>query len=395
MNNTARPSTPGARSDLHGVARVGRRASAVLTRLQPGDIAVLDHPDLDRTSAQDLIDAGVSAVVNATSLVSGRFPSIGPEMLAAAGVLLVDRIGRDGVASIRDARTLHLSDGSVLVGDEEVARGRVVSLELVREELLRARSGLLAQLDTLTHNAAEFLRREQDLVLNGIGLPALTTSIDGRPVVVVARAGDHEAELLTVHRFVREQNPVLIAVDKAADDVLDAGLAPHVVVISPGDPDTMPTMDGLRAADDVVVCLERGGQPSMIDTLDRLGAHPLRCETSATAEDVALLLADAGHASLVVGVGVHADLQELLDRQRAGLASTYLTRLKLGHTLVDASSIPILYTGRVRTWHVLAVVLAGWLALGVALSVTPVGQVWLDELTDWLSGLVDTMQGLF
>lgn len=397
MTNSAPAGTPGAPDapTLIGTARVGRRAGSVVDRLQSGDVAVLDHSDIDVPTAQAMVDAGVAAVINAAPMISGRYPSAGPEVLARAGVLLVEQVGAETMGRIRDARTVRIGDGVVLVGGEEVGRGRELGLDELRDEMRQARSGLGAHLDTFTENAAEFLRREHDLVLNGIGLPRLTTEIDGRPVVVVARAGDHEAELSAVHRFIREQNPVLITVDKAADDILDAGLAPHIVVVSSDDPAVVPSMDGLRAADDVVVCVERGGRPQMLESLAKLGADPLRCETGATPEDVALLLADAGHARLVVGVGVHADLEELLDHRRAALASTYLTRLKLGHTLVDASSIPQLYSGRTQTWHVVLVLLAGWVALAAALAVTPVGQDWYVALGDQLSSFADTLQGLF
>jgi uncharacterized membrane-anchored protein len=370
-----------------GTARVGRRAPELLARVRRGDVAVLDHTDLDARSAEALVAAGVAAVVNAGPLLSARFPGAGPQVLAQAGVLLVDQVGEEALAQVRDGRPVRIEDTVLLVADREVGSGRRLGLEAVHDEMRRARTGLAAHLDTFAANAADFLSREQDLVLDGAGLPAVRTQIAGRAVVVVGRAGDHEAELRSVRRFVREQDPVLIAIDRAADDLAAVGLVPHVVVVPSDDPAAVPSMDRLREATDVVVRVGRGDHPGMLESLSSLGAEPLRCETSATTEDVALLIAGRSRPDLVVGVGLHADLAELLDHRRSALASTWLTRVSLGPALVDAASLPLLYTGRTRTWHVLVVLLAGWLALAAALATTPVGQDWFDHIADLLQGL--------
>ena len=380
---------------LRGPARVDRRLRNLLPRLRPGDVAVVDQVDLDRAGAQALVDAGVVAVVNAAPMISGRYPTLGPEVLARAGVVMVDRVGSQGHAAIRDGAELRLHDGCVHVGDREVAAGRLVDEATVREELEAARSGLVAQLDSFTHNSTEFLRREQDLLLHGTGVPRPSTDMADRPVVVVVPGQDHVAELAAVRRFVKEQRPVLIGVDTGADALLAAGMTPDVVVVSgrPEDDDG-PSAKALRAARDVVVQVDRGAARTATDRWDRLGVRPLRFESGATTEDAALLLADAAHASVIVGVGMHATLDEFLDRQRTGLASTYLTRLKVGPRLVDATAVPTLYSGRVRPVHVLWVLLAGLLALAVAVGTTPVGQEWADVVLARAADLIDYLQGL-
>ena len=108
-----------------------------------------------------------------------------------------------------------------------------------------------------------------------------------------------------------------------------------------------------------------------------------------------MLLADLAGASLIVSVGTHATLGEFLDRHRSGLASTFLTRLRVGPKLVDAKGVPQLYAGRVRLWHLLLVLLAGIVALLVALAATPVGQEWWDSVQTWLADPTDWFQGLF
>ena len=377
---------------LVGTARVDRRARAVVPRLRPGDVAVVDHVDMDRATAQALVDARVAAVVNASAMISGRYPNLGPQVLTDAGVLVVDRIGPEGLAAIGDGRTVRLHEGSVYAGDEPLAHGRDLDAATVALELEHARAGLVTQLETFTHNSTEFLRREQDLLLHGRGVPRLRTAIAGRPAVVVVRGHEYERELAAIRPFLREQEPVLIGVGGGADALRAAGHQPDVVVVDArAGEDELPTAKTLRAARDVVVRTDRGAGQAAVDRLERVGVRPLRFETAATPEDAGLLVADAADAALIVGVGMHATLDEFLDRQRSGLASTYLTRLKLGPKLVDAAAVPYLYSGRIRPRHVLLVLLAGLVALAAALAVTPVGHEWADQLTTWLS---DTVRGL-
>jgi uncharacterized membrane-anchored protein len=373
-----------------GTARVGKPTSTVLTRLQPGDIAVIDHVDLDRDTATALVEAGVRVVVNAAPMISGRYANLGPEVLAEAGVLLVDQLGVDGIDRIRDDQRIRVHDGVVYAvlpdGDaEELATGRALDLDQVHAEMDQARSGLVVQLDTLTHTTSEFLRREQELLLNGRGLPEITTRLAGRPVVVVAQA-DH-ADLQAVRPFVREQAPVVIAVGAAADDLLGVSWAPDVVVVTAGEPSSVPSADALRVAADVVLLAPRGSSLAEQATIEGVGVVPLLVDSSATAEDVALLLADRHEATLVVGVGLHARLEDFLDGQQVGRASTFATRLKVGSRLVDAAAVRALYTGRPRTAQLFLVVLAGLVALLAAIAVTPVGH-------EWAQGVVDRLQGL-
>ena len=387
------PTLPG----VHGPARLHRRTTSLLGRLQPGDVAVLDHLDMDRGTAQALIDAGVAAVVNASPMISGRYPNLGPELLVQAGVTVVDNAGIEVFDRVKDGTDVRIDAGAVHAGATLVATAREVTADVVRREMGQARSGLTTQLESFTHNTTEFLRREQDLLLHGHGIPETATEIAGRPVVVVARSHGWEDELRGIRAFVREQRPVLIGVDRGADALVEAGHRPDVVVLTSGR-DDLPSAAVLRKARDVVVLVEQGSPRSAIEHLERMSIRPLRFETTATTEDAALLLASTHDAALIVGVGLHATLAEFLDRRRTGLASTFLTRLKVGPDLVDASALPRLYDGAVRPRHLLGALLAGLIAVGAAISVTPVGQQWVDELAPGISStttdLIDDVRGI-
>lgn len=383
------PELPG----LIGTARVGRRTPSLLPRLRPGDIAVVDELDLDRATASALVDAGVAAVVNVQPMISGRFPNLGPELLAEAGVGLVDGIGADALSAVPDGRAVRLLDGELLAGEQVVASGRVVDADTIRDEMAQARNQMVAQLDSFVHNASEFLRREEDLLLHGGGLPTLHTRLTDRVGVVVAPAPENAAELARITRFAKEQDAVLVGVNRGADAIVKAGLKPAVVVLD--DAEALPAAATLRGAADVVVRTDSGAVSGLVESVERLGVRPRSLRTSATAEDAALLLADAAGARALVTVGMPATLEEFLDRRRPGLASTYLTRLKVGPRLVDSAVVPQLYSGRVRPWHVFVVLLAGLVAVAAAVAVTPVGQQWLHDLQPAVESLVNDLQGLF
>ncbi len=367
-----------------GTARVDRRTQLVVRRLRRGDIAVIDHLDLDRANAEALVEAGAAAVVDASPLISGRYPNLGPDVLARAGVLMVDGVGPEALRAIPDGATVRIHEGQVYVGEERVATGRVLTADDVVTEMDRARGGLPTQLESFTHNTTEFLRREQDLLLHGQGLPTLRTPLEGRSVVVVVPGYDYREDLRRLRRFVREQRPVLVGVDGGADAIVAAGHRPDIVVVGEaglaqdgGPADRVAVSDkALRLARDVVVHTDASGRAVGSDRLERIGVRTQVVGTSATTEDAALLLLDGSRAALLVAVGTHATLDELLDRQRAGLASTFLTRLRIGPKLVDAKAVHQLYAGRVRIWHLVLVLLAGLAALAVAIAATPVGADW-------------------
>ncbi|MDT9592228.1 putative cytokinetic ring protein SteA [Nocardioides zeae] len=380
-----------------GPVRVGRRVTTLVPRLRAGDVALLDLVDMDQATAQSLVDAGVAAVLNVQPMVSGRFPNRGPQVLVDAGLPVVDSLGEGVLKLVRDGAAVRVHEGAVHVegAEEPVATGREVDAELVARLLAEAREGLTSQLDTFTHNASEFLRREQDLLLHGRGIPDVDAPIAERPVVVVVRNESSDDVLRSLKRFLTEQRPVLVGVDRAADDLLAAGRPADVVVLSSGIDAALPSTKALKAATDVIAVVPEGISREAAAQLDRLGVRPRKVQTRATAEDVALLIADRERASVIVGVGVSATLPDFLDRQRAGLASTYLTRLRVGGRLVDASTVPTLYSGSIRPVHLLVLALVGLLVVVAAISVTPVGQMWGEDVAASFGSVVDYLQGLF
>lgn len=383
--------TAAAPPGVTGLARVGKDPATLVAQLQEGDVAVIDHVDLSSDTATAMVEAGVAAVLNAAPMISGRYANLGPEVLADAGVPMVDQLGAEAVGRIRDAAKVRVHDGTVYAvrpdGEaDELAAGRVVDLERLRSQMAQARRVLLSRVDGLAQTTGEFLRREPELLLRGDGLPRLSTVVDGRPVVVVSEP-DH-SELQAVAGFVRAQGPVVVAVGRAADDLLGMGWVPDVVVVTAGEPASVPSADALRTARDVVLIATRGSSLVEQATIESIATGPpLLVDTSAGGEDVALLLAEHHGATLVVGVGLQVRLQTLLEGEQPVAASTFVTRLKLGERLVDAAAVRALHTGDAGRSQLLWVAAAGVVALLVALAGTPVGNGWAEGIVDYLQGL--------
>jgi len=372
-----------------GTARTDRRTAALLSRIGRGDIAVLDQVDLDGPTAEALVEAGVAAVVNRAQMISGRFPNRGPQLLLDAGIPMVDQAdgtgGRDLLSAVADGRRVVLRGGTLLAGDQVLAEGRALTRDDVAHQLADAESGLTSQLHTLTHNSAEFLRREEALILHGEGVPRVRTRLRGRPVVVVGQGPDDAAELRRLRRYLREVRPVVIATGDGLAVTRAAGLSPDVVVLD-GRTEDLPSAKSLRACRDVVITEARGGPRSGAgsDRFERIGVRAIAMQTTATPADAALLLADGSGAAPIIGVGLRGTVEEFLDGTRDGLGSGYVTRLRVGPRLVDATAVPMLYSGQLRARHAYLVLLIGLIAVAAAIATTDVGHQWVLDLRDQL-----------
>lgn len=380
------PGLPG----LLGVARVDVRTRDLLRRLRPGDIAVIDHLDLDQGTAAALVSTGVSAVVNASPSSSGRYPNQGPEVVVAAGVVLLDGVGRDVLRTVADGETLRL-DGDTLYRDATVlAQGDRLGRDDVRAAMASARAGLGVHLETFTANAVEHLRREQDVLLDGADIPRLRTPIDDRLVLVVVAGPGWRDDLHRLRRWIADDHPVLVGVDEAADGLIALGHRPDVVL---GELEAVSDR-ALRCGAELVLHVARDGRAPAQERLEDLGLVAARFQATGTGEDLALLLADAAGARLIVLAGSHVSLTDLLDQGRAETPGAFLTRLRIGTRLLDARAVSALYRPRPRVWPlvtVLALAVAGLLA---AVAFGGGGALGDTVLGDWWRSGTATIRGL-
>jgi uncharacterized membrane-anchored protein len=384
-NRTAEPGI------VTGTARLDRRTKRLVGRLRPGDIAVIDHVDLDRVAADSLVAVGVAAVLNAKPSISGRYPNLGPEVLINAGIPLVDDLGEGVFQGLREGDTVRLDGNTVFVGGEPIGHGVRHDAETVAKAMADAREGLSVQLEAFAANTMEYLKHERDLLLDGVGVPDVETPISGRHCLIVVRGYDYKDDLDVLRPYIREFKPVLIGVDGGADALVEAGYTPDIII---GDMDSV-TDDVLRCGAEVVVHAYPDGRAPGLDRVHQLGLSAVTFPAAATSEDLAMLLADEKGASLIVAVGTHFTLVEFLDKGRGGMASTFLTKLKVGGKVVDAKGVSRLYRQSISASSLLLLVLSAVSAMAAAVAVSTVGKAYLGVASEWWDNLVFQLGQLF
>jgi uncharacterized membrane-anchored protein len=368
---------------------VDRRTKILTKRLQPGDVAIIDHIDIDAVAAQALVGCRPAAVVNAACSISGRYPNLGPQIIYQAGIPLIDDVGPDVLTAVHEGDVVRVHEGAVWLGDRIAAKGTELDAPMIDSAVETARAGLAVQIESFAANTMDFLRRERALLLDRAGVPQIDTSIEGRQVLIVVRGDQYKEDLAMLRPYIREYRPVLIGVDGGADAILEAGYQPHMVL---GDMDSVSDR-ALTCGAEIVVHAYRDGRAPGLERVRELGLDPVLFPAAGTSEDVAMLLADDKGAELIVAVGTHWGLVDFLDKGRAGMASTFLTRLRVSDKFVDAKGVSRLYRQRISTVQVVLLAIAGLVALCAALAATPAGQTFygllgarLDDVLSWVTG---------
>ncbi len=349
---------------LEGRARLGRRTKHLVRRLRPGDIAVIDHEGIDRVAAEELVATGVRVVVNVARSTAERYPNQGPLILTEAGIHLVDMPGASLFERLEDGDRISLAGGRLLRDGQVIAEGEVQDQKCVAQAHEAARREVGAALESFAENTMAHLREERDLLAGRIQLPELETSFRDRPALIVVRGVDYQRDLRILRPYVRDRKPVLVAVDGGADAIREEGFSPHIIV---GDMDSASDASLCSGAELVVHAYPNGRAPGRV-RLESLGLPYKLVPAPATSEDVAMLIPAEKGASLIVTVGSHFNLVEFLDKNRRGMSSTFLTRLRVGEILVDAKGVSRLYRGRVRRGDL--ALLVGAAAVTLAIVVT-------------------------
>lgn len=354
------------------------RTKRLLTRLQPGEVAVIDHEDLDRVAAEALVARGAAAVVNASPSVTGRYPNLGPLVLVSAGVPLVDGVGKLLMQKLQDGTPVRL-DGDRVMVDGHVAGVGIRQTEVsVRRAMDEAQAELSSQFDAFARNTLDFMQRERDLLFGGEGMPDLDHDLNGRHVLVVVRGTNYREDLAALSAYAREVKPVFVGVDGGADALIQQGPKPDIIV---GDMDSV-SETALRSGAEIILHAYPGGRAPGRERLEALGLPYKLVEATGTSEDLAYLIAHEKGADLIVAVGSHGNLREFLDKGRSGMASSFLVRLRVGEILVDAKGVSRLYRGRVRGRDMALLVGAALFSMVAVVVVSEPLQLFLRQLVE-------------
>jgi uncharacterized membrane-anchored protein len=370
-----------------GSARLGRKTKVMVKHLLPGEIAVIDHLDIDRVSAEELIAAGATAVLNCRASTTGSYPNLGPQLLVEAGLLLVDMPDDTLFDTLSDGDPIAVlagvhGEGDVLHKGRVVARGEVLDPARVRADTEARRREVGEALERFAHNTIEHMREERELLAGRIEMPRFDTDFRDRPALVVVRGVDHQRDLHALMPFIRDVRPAIVAVDGGAEAVLEAGLKPDMIV---GDMDSAgeaALLDAVQAGAELIVHSYADGRAPGRARLESLGLPFKLVPAPGTSQDVAMLIAAEKGARLIVSVGSQFNLVEFLDRNRRGMSSTFLTRLRIGEILVDAKGVSRLYRPQPGLAPLLLVLLAGVIAMIAVIWLTPALRDVVDLL--WL-----------
>ena len=376
---------------MTATARLDRRTKNLATRLRPGDIAIIDHIDLDLTGADALAGRGVAAVVNVAQSISGRYPNRGPQLLIEAGIPLIDDVGPEVFDRVTEGQTVRLEGDTLYVGEQVVAKGRQQDADTVAAAMAEAKTKVSAEIEAFATNTLEYIKHEYPLLIDGIGIPDLRTKLDGRDVLVALRGYHHREDIAALRSYIRDRKPAMVGVDGGADALIEAGYRPDLIV---GDMDSVSDM-ALQCGAEIVVHAYPDGRAPGLPRVKALGLDPRVCAAAGTSEDIALLIADELGASLIVAVGMHHTAVEFLDKGRAGMASTFLTRLRVDDKIVDAKGVSRLYQSRISAKAIIPLVLAAAVTIVVAMLVLPAGQIFLRYLGTQLENFWYWLTGLF
>jgi uncharacterized membrane-anchored protein len=357
--------------------------------VEPGEVAIIDHEDLDRVAAEELVAKGVSAVVNASPSISGRYPNLGPLIVVEAGVVLIDNVGKLLMGKVREGDEIHLEGDRVYVGDRLVGVGIKQSIPSLASAMEAAQRRLDDQFESFATNTLEFMARERDLLFGGAGLPDLDHDLSGRHVLVVVRGYHYKEDLAALRPYIRELRPVLVGVDGGADALREEGYKPDIVL---GDMDSV-SEKGLLSGAEIILHAYRDGNAPGRERITALGVPYKVLQVSGTSEDAAFLLAHGKGADLIVAVGSHGNLREFLDKGRMGMASTFLVRLRVGEILVDAKGVSRLYRARIRLRDTMLLVGAALALVAIVIALSPPLRLELhlfwDQFQSWLFNLTN------
>ena len=340
-------------------ARLDKRTKNLVKRLNAGEVAIIDHTDIDMVSSESLVEKKPSVVVNAACSLTGTYPNLGPLAIVASGIRIVDEVGGEVFDLVKEGDPVRVEGGSVFRGEEKVASGKLLTMMEIEARIEDSRKNLGKHLGDFAANTMEFLEIEKDILLESVDLPNISTGLAGKQVLVVVRGHDYKRDLLALRPYLREMKPALVAVDGGADALLELGYKPDMIV---GDMDSV-SDDALRKAGELVVHGYRNGGAPGSERLEGLGLASTVFHYPGTSEDIAMLIAYEKGAELIVIVGGHSNLVEFMDKDRKGMASTFLMRLRVGGILVDAKGVSKLYSTRVKGWHLALMVTAALITI--------------------------------
>lgn len=333
--------------------KVDRKTKKLAKRLSTGEIAVINHTDIDEVAANSLVECKIKLVINAAPSISGRYPNKGPKILVDNNILIIDNVGEDVFENLKEGQIIEVNNGQIYRDGEFVGKGEVMDTSVVEQKIKIAYENMSVELDKFIDNTIDYAKREKGFILGETQIPKMATNYKNRHVLVVVRGQDYKEDLATIKSYIEEMKPILVGVDGGADALIECGYNPDVIV---GDMDSV-TDEALKKAKEIVVHAYVDGRAPGLKRVQDLGLDAVVFPAPGTSEDIAMLTAYEYGAELIVALGSHSNMIDFLEKGRKGMASTFLVRLKIGAKLIDAKGVNLLYKSKLKMKYIWALVI--------------------------------------
>lgn len=362
---------------VEGKLKKDKKTKKLAKRINAGEIALINHIDLDEVAAKSLVEAKIKLVINAAESISGRYPNVGPSILMKENILIIDNIGMEAFDILNEDDEIIVEDGIIYRNDQKIGSGQVMDAKLVVEKTRQAYENLEVELDRFIDNTIEYAKKEKGLILGDVEIPAMRTNYQDRHVLVVVRGHNYKDDLEAMISYIEEVKPVLVGVDGGADAILEFGYKPDVIV---GDMDSV-TDEALKSAGEIVVHAYTDGRAPGLKRIEDLDLEAVVFPSPGTSEDIAMLAAYEHKAKLIVALGTHSNMIDFLEKGRKGMASTFLVRLKIGSKLIDARGVSMLYQSRLKLKYIFALIATALFPVAIVVSQSPKVQTLMQLLS--------------
>lgn len=347
---------------IRGPVAIDKRTKDLAKRIKPGEIAIIDHIDIDEVAANSLVAAKIKAVINMSKSISGKYPNSGPQILNDNGITIIEIQEKNFLDKIKETELIEIDfDGKIYKENKLIAEGIVLEKKIIESQMMMAHENLSQELDKFIDNTIEYAKKEKGMILGDFKIPNLKTEFENRHVLIVVRGKNYKEDLLTIKSYIDEVKPIMIGVDGGGDALLEFGLTPDIIV---GDMDSVSDLC-LKKAKEIVVHAYQDGKAPGLERINSLGLESIIMPSPGTSEDIAMLIAYENKAELIVAVGTHSNLIDFLEKGRKGMGSTFLVRLKIGYKLIDAKGVSLLYKGSLKIKHIWWLIVSAFFPIGI------------------------------
>lgn len=353
--------------NIKGTLKKDTRTKDLTKRLENGEIALIDHRDIDEVAALSLRDTKIKAIINVDKSISGKYPNKGPLILYESGISIFECESKDIFDIIDDGSSISIENDSIIYQGQIIDQCYELTKDKIDELLKVGYDNIENELDDFIDNTLHYAKKEKELVTGNLNIPKISTNFKNRHALVVVRGKDYKKDLQAVRNYINEVNPIFIGVDGGGDALLEFGYTPDIVI---GDMDSV-SDKCLRSSREIIVHGYADGRAPGLERVKDLGLESVLFPSPGTSEDIALLLAYSNDVDLIVAVGTHNSMIDFLEKGRKGMASTFLVRLKVGSKLIDAKGVNELYKSSLKPKYMVGLGLAALLPIIVIILLFP------------------------